>query len=468
MTDSGPARYSSTTESPSSQNSHKKKRLREFPASVDPVVNGSGNNCSIRNCSPVKSEGITYSKSSSSISGGSPKDSSANSGKYFDKTRSLNQFLSDGSIGRSKSSTSKCVSTRSSEASCLDIFHMTKGYSKSSSSSNIGTSSSSHSTTPDRSTFDRAKVKFLQGLLRTNVQHYRSTDFKDEDIKAFKLYTIHESKLVGKPHSCRCLHEATCRRDKDLPLVCKQYDVHLVHNSFFKMLRYLGRKHPLIIMTLDAFLLDKTIFLFQEMAAHGNLIDYMTANGGGPLSEGTTRRGGMMLASALDFLGNMAICHGSIRPRHLLVSHVGEHFTVKLTGFRASLIYYDIQRDDIHYQPCRQLHLRHKEPEFKAPETYGDPAVEVYDPVSADVWSYGAVLFYMLSGGKYSYEFSKGWRVNIEEEIQQSIGKLKVSKACHNLLSQTLTTATLSRMYVSEMKTHPWLAEHMDSASSGN
>ena len=75
---------------------------------------------------------------------------------------------------------------------------------------------------------------------------------------------------------------------------------------------------------------------------------------------------------------------------------------VKLTGFRSAVIYYDEKKDDINYQPCIPLKQKKVE-EYKAPEVFGNPKKEQYDPVAADVWSFAATIFHLLTR-KYPYD----------------------------------------------------------------
>ena len=129
-----------------------------------------------------------------------------------------------------------------------------------------------------------------------------------------------------------------------------------------------------------------------------------------------------------------AICHRAINPGHILVFSVDTAqghsvLQVKLTGFQSSIIYYTVRYEDIHYQPCAKWKRLNETTQnrttiatYQAPEVFGDSEKESFDPVAADVWSYGATLYHFLTN-KYPYDTEKN-NAAMENEIQRNVRAL--------------------------------------------
>lgn len=102
-----------------------------------------------------------------------------------------------------------------------------------------------------------------------------------------------------------------------------------------------------------------------------------------------------------------------------------------------------MEENDIAFQPCLPAEQQAKDSERfpQAPECYGDPSKEEFDPVVADTFSYGAVLFFMAtSGAKPVYDASKQ-STNLEEEIQAAVKEVAgVSDPGKELLGNILKT----------------------------
>ena len=100
----------------------------------------------------------------------------------------------------------------------------------------------------------------------------------------------------------------------------------------------------------------------------------------------------------MDFLGDMGICHRSIQPKHMLLKSIGSEIIAKLSSFRDSVVYWDSANNDIIDQPCKPVEKR-VFCGFQAPEVFGEEG-EFYNPIHADVWSFGATMFF-LAGRAY-------------------------------------------------------------------
>lgn len=203
------------------------------------------------------------------------------------------------------------------------------------------------------------------------------------------------------------------------------------NNQFYlKILRHLGRKHPYIVNIWEIFHTNDTIIIFQEYVSQGNLLTYLENN---EIEERQVCFWAKQIFRALDFLGDNGIVHRDITPTHLLIKPMGNEVWVKLTGFKRSMIYWNIDENDVNLCECLPIEQQKIDgPNFQAPEVYGN-AGECFDPIIADIWSYGANLFFCLA--KY-YPFNvEQPHSDLDEEIWQNIrSETKLSMECQNFL----------------------------------
>ena len=157
-----------------------------------------------------------------------------------------------------------------------------------------------------------------------------------------------------------------------------------------------GKRHHSVIGTWDIFYdSNGRVVIFQEFAQYGNLQEYLRLNHI-YIPEIIIQDWAVQIYRGLDFLGDAGICHRSINPKHILLSPAANDpnkFLCKLGSFRDAMIYFDTKNGRIRNQPCRPLEKRHLA-NYQAPEVFGDPSSEEYDPIIADVWSYGATFFF--------------------------------------------------------------------------
>ncbi|KAH9414123.1 CBL-interacting serine/threonine-protein kinase 20 [Dermatophagoides pteronyssinus] len=202
-------------------------------------------------------------------------------------------------------------------------------------------------------------------------------------------------------------------------------------NSFYlKVLRHLGRKHPYIVNTWEIFSDDVNVYIFQEFVPRGNIISYVEEN---PVNEKQLCFWARQIYRALDFLGDSGISHRNIKPNHLLLKPMGNELCVKLTGFKNSIIYWNIEENDVNFCQCQPISQQKNDgPNFQAPEVYGN-VNEFFDPIIADIWSYGANLFFTLTQFyPYNIEYP---HENLDEEVWHNISKIpNISNECQNFL----------------------------------
>ena len=183
---------------------------------------------------------------------------------------------------------------------------------------------------------------------------------------------------------------------------------------------------------------NKKIYLFQEFASLGNAIDYVRA--GNIVSEEQMCRWAQNIFAAMDYLGSMAIAHCGIYPKHFMLTNGNDgQILAKLSGFRDAIIYWNPNTNTVIPQPCKPLV---EACSFHAPEMFGalDDS-EYYDPVDADIWSYGTSMFFLIAR-VYPFRVNDP---NLEGVVRNSIAELQITDPAKYWLFGLMRTNTAER-----------------------
>lgn len=307
------------------------------------------------------------------------------------------------------------------------------------------------------------QVNFMRGLLKKQVtllsNSIEAAQPTSKHEEKFSNYKINYKKDFFKGQFS-AMYEAFNYKFTDNVLICRVFEpaalIDPVKDVYLKILRQIGKKHPCLISTWDIFYdKDNRIFLFQEFANLGNGQDFMRKER--PLEEGQVLRWAQSIYRGLEFLGDIGIAHRSIHPKHVLIKVLvgASDVQVKLSGFRSAIIYWDAQTDDIIDQPCRPLAQKNYT-NFQAPEVFGNEG-EFYNPIDADIWSFGAVMFTLVTR-VYPYNIlAPGGAVNIDEEIKATIDSTTTLSAPAKEWFYGLMRANVKRRFdFDEIKRHPW------------
>lgn len=309
-------------------------------------------------------------------------------------------------------------------------------------------------------TFDQKKLLFMKGFLKASVERiYKEKAAYPIKHRYFSRYSIlAEDGPIGESAVCK-VFKAQHREFKDNFLAVKVYDgeynIDANDSLFLKILRILGKKQSNIIQTWDIFHNsdNNQLLIFQEFANRGSLVGYLDSN---PVDESQVGKWSHQLHKAIDYLGDIGITHRSIQPKHILLSH--KDLRLKLTGFENSCIYWDPQKEDIKNIACIPMDNRPTDvPTYQAPEVYGDPTKEEFDPLVADVWSYGATIFYMITKA-YPYDYTTNDNKNIGTNIQSNIDQIQgLSVEAKKFLSGMLKPVATERTHIDKLAADPWL-----------
>lgn len=202
------------------------------------------------------------------------------------------------------------------------------------------------------------------------------------------------------------------------------------------------------------------IYLFQELANRGNCLEYLRAGNYVDLKQ--MCRWAVQIWSALDFLGENAIAHRSIRPKHILVqASPNGQLDAKLSGFRDAILYWDPETKSVIRLPKKSWDMI-RYANFQAPDTCSRNSGESFNPIEADIWSYGATFFYMIAR-LYPFDLTNLERLeSIENDINHRIeSSLTLTDGAKKWLRKMLTVDARQRTKFSGILDDSWIKSEL-------
>jgi len=170
------------------------------------------------------------------------------------------------------------------------------------------------------------------------------------------------------------------------------------HPYYKNEIRFSSLKHPNVIEivyhedekdTLYKDEIKKVSFLLMEFAPHGDFFDFITKNRE-QLDERLARTYFRQLIDGIEYLHASGVAHLDLKPENLLI---GADFNLKIADFDLSHVYGDskiLSRGTKYYRGPEFFKSGPSDPQLKNPST-------------ADIYSAGAVLFILKSGGIYPH-----------------------------------------------------------------
>lgn len=318
------------------------------------------------------------------------------------------------------------------------------------------------------------RKKLNKQLNEYNTKFTKGAIEIEKNVGTFGQYHIEKDKVIfnglySEIHHCKN-DQLQSKNGQKTELIAREFKATSLikpDELYLILLRYIGNQNKFIVQTMDIFFDNKLhIFLFQEYASHGNGFDYITDKKAG-ISESLMIRWARDLYSAMSYLGDLGISHRSIQPKHILLfpgtGDQPNEFQIKLSGFRDAIIYWDPTLGDIIYQRCKpQNYMRIMF--FQAPETFSD-SNEYFDPVDADVWSFGSTLFYFVSR---ILPFNARFPLSqLDSEIRNNIARIdSISDPVKFWLFGLLRTNTQYRTDFDSIFDDPIFVSTPDSATS--
>lgn len=172
----------------------------------------------------------------------------------------------------------------------------------------------------------------------------------------------------------------------DVDFVCKvTIDLNLddkKRTAFTREVNALAHlNHPNVVRVYDHFTVDKYLFLILEYCKAGSLNSMITSNEGLPIN--TVIMYTKQVLDALCYMHSKGIAHSDIKPANILIDSFAR---VKLCDFGLSQAACENEKNSMNF--CGSTH-------YMAPEILMNTK---YDPMKADVWSFGISLYYFLTG----------------------------------------------------------------------
>lgn len=200
--------------------------------------------------------------------------------------------------------------------------------------------------------------------------------------------------------------------------------------------------HPHLVQLYDMLETENHIFLIMEFLAGGELYDYIVSKR--RLTEPETFLYFIQIVSAIDYLHKLNIVHRDLKPENLLLDK--EKKIIKLVDFGLGRFYdMNAKVDTACGSPC-----------YAPPEMLSKFK---YDPIKADIWSLGIVLYAMLAG------FLPFDDDNTDVLYQKIIeGKFNmpnwISSEAQDILKRIINKDPEQRMTIQDIYEHDWFKKN--------
>ena len=214
---------------------------------------------------------------------------------------------------------------------------------------------------------------------------------------------------------------------------------------------------PFILQLREVHTMERHILIVMELAAGGELLDYLART---DRNEALVRSFFQQLVLGVKFCHSQGVAHRDLKPANLLVG--GASGTVlKIADFGLAAEFEPspslrCSRQSLRYTLCGS-------PLYMAPELLNLAEGEGYNPMAADVWSIGTVLFAMLTGRPPFRASSLAELIRMASASKRYLKMpLRLSKECRALLRSLLTVSPQRRATLDGVCRHPWFAPNLD------
>ncbi|XP_070508302.1 ovarian-specific serine/threonine-protein kinase Lok-like [Chironomus tepperi] len=210
--------------------------------------------------------------------------------------------------------------------------------------------------------------------------------------------------------------------------------------------------HPNIVKLLHVHDELRETFLFTEYMNFRDILNLITSKTNVRLEENEARVCFYQVTQGLKYLHQLNICHRDIKCDNIFVHKENDNYICKIGDFGLSAYDKDLT------QTCGTLL-------YSPPEMFYKN--QVYKGTKADIWSFGVVLFCMISG-KFPFHKSFESYGTVEEQIKGGIIRFRcdeiwndISYECKHLICCMMNVNPLCRYDIHEIEKHPWVKNHV-------
>lgn len=227
-----------------------------------------------------------------------------------------------------------------------------------------------------------------EGRSSTSAAEVEATASSSSVTRALNLHGYHLGIKIGKgSFSSVRLAKYISKNQNVQVLACKVIDVRKGTEEFIKKffpreLNVLMKiRHPHVIRIHSILKRERMVFIFMDYAEGGDLLKYINKHG--IVKESQAKRWFAQLVNALKYLHSIDIAHRDLKCENILISKKG---TLLLADFGFARVCGE-ENGNFSNTFCGSA-------AYAAPEVIlGKP----YNPMWADVWSLGIILYVMLN-----------------------------------------------------------------------
>jgi serine kinase len=272
---------------------------------------------------------------------------------------------------------------------------------------------------------------------------------KTEEALKSKGYTLQEKLGYGsfsRVYKSKCNDKESACKVIDLEKTSNDYRNKFLPRELYTLRRL---RHPNIIFIYDILTFGSRIYIFMDLADGGDILDHLKANG--PIPEPKAKEWFKQTCDALKYVHSYGIAHRDLKSENILLDRAGY---AKLTDFGFSRMCYEQRtgRRVLSETYCGSA-------AYVAPEVL--KAVP-YNPMLADCWSMGVVLYVMVNNAlpfedsdlnkMLTCQLSRRWSYNLKVEKG-------LSAAVKDLINILLDPNVTVRLSTSKVLRHQWLSD---------
>ena len=181
--------------------------------------------------------------------------------------------------------------------------------------------------------------------------------------------------------------------------------------------------HPNLVQVYTICSAEEPIYIITELMKHGSLLEYLQGDGK-ELTQSCLIDMAAQVASGMAYLESMNYIHRELAARNVLVGEYGEYLVCKVADFGLGHAINEHNREiEIRY------HIKHLALEAVVHNQF---------TIKSDVWSFGIVLYEIITYGKSLYfgmatnqevieKLSQGYRMECPNNCPQPLYELMLN-----------------------------------------